>query len=167
MNNRLLPAFFTGFLALALFAASCTQDIIDDQFVISGAPFTASQTIPASNATSTGTLDAVYDRYSKTLTYTVKWNNLMDTATTLHVHGLANAGAVAVAPYPNGIIQTFTRTTTPALSTKKDEGSFTGTLYIDEVLLKEEDLLAGKYYIDLHTKAKPAGELRGQLVFNQ
>jgi len=145
-----------------LFMNACTKDKDNTKFYVN-TPFTAAQTIPASNATSSGTLEATYDRATKTVSYKVSWANLMDTATTLHVHGLADSGAVALSP---GIIQTFTRTTTPALPTAKVAGSFSANLFVDGVLIKEEDMLAGKYYIDLHTKAKPNGELRGQLKFN-
>lgn len=167
MDKAKLFFSFSTLLAAVLFIASCTKDVDDTKFYVVNAPMSASQTIPASNATSGGAIDATYDRSTKTLSYKVSWVNLLDTATTLHVHGLADSGAVALSPYPNGIIQTFTRTSTPALSPNKASGSFSSTLYIDGVVLKEEDLLAGKYYIDLHTKAKPAGELRGQIRFQQ
>lgn len=166
MNKLKISFLCATLMAVILFLSSCVKDKDDTVFYITAAPLTAAQTIPPSNATSSGTIDANYSRGTKTLSYKVSWTNLMDTATLLHVHGLADAGAIAIAPYPNGIIQTFTRTSTPALSPKKD-ASFSGTLYIDGTVLKEEDLLAGKYYIDLHTKAKPAGELRGQLVFDK
>ena len=167
MNKPSLAFACIFFMATALLITSCVKDQDESKFYVVNAPLSASQTIPASNATSGGAIDATYDRRSKTFSYKVTWVNLMDTATTLHVHGLADSGALAIAPYPNGIIQTFTRTSTPALPPTKATGSFSASLYIDGVLLKEEDLLAGKYYIDLHTKAKPAGELRGQIRFNQ
>lgn len=167
MNKSRFSLLFLSLSAAVVLIGSCTKDKNNEKFYITAAPLSAGQTIPPSNATSTGTIDATYDRGTKVLSYKVTWANLMDTATTLHVHGLADAGAIAIAPFPNGIVQTFTRTTTPALSTNKTGASFSATLYMDGTILKEEDLLAGKFYIDLHTKAKPAGELRGQLIFNQ
>lgn len=166
MNKLKFTGLFTIVLASAFFISSCKKSQDGKLFYVNAAPLTAAQVVPASGATSEGTIDAVYDNKTKVLSYTVSWKNLLDTATNLRVHGLADAGAIAVSPYANGIIQSFTRTSTPAVSVQKT-ATFKATLFIDGIVLKEEDLLAGKYYIVLYTKAKPGGELRGQLIFNK
>ena len=44
-------------------------------------------------------------------------------------------------------------------------GTYTGTLLADGVVVKEDDLLNGVYYINIHTAAYPNGEIRGQIRF--
>lgn len=172
MNKLKLTGLFAIVLASAFFISSCKKNQEGKLFYVVAAPLTAAQVIPASGATSEGTIDATYDNKTKLLSYTVSWKNLIDTATFIRVHGLADAGAIAVSPYVNGIIQTFRSSiatggaTTPAVPVQ-NTATFKATLFIDGIVLKEEDLLAGKYYIVLSTKAKPAGELRGQLIFNK
>jgi hypothetical protein len=36
---------------------------------------------------------------------------------------------------------------------------------VDGVAVREEDLLNGMYYINIHTATYPGGEIRGQIVF--
>jgi CHRD domain len=73
----------------------------------------------------------------------------------MHIHGLGVRGQAA------GVFQNFTLTT----SQKRKEGTYTGTLIIDNTSIKEADLLAGKYYLNLHSKVNTGGELRAQLEF--
>jgi hypothetical protein len=164
MNKSKNAGFLTILLASAALFYACKKTDDGTIYRIVNAPMTATQLIPSSGSTAAGAIDGNYDTKTRLLTYKVAWIGLLDSATTLHVHGLADAGALAVAPYTNGIIQTFTKSTSPALPNTKRDSVFTANLYIDGVVLKEEDLLAGKYYIDLHTKAKPNGEIRGQIV---
>ena len=64
-----------------------------------------------------------------------------------------------LASYVNGIVQTISGNPTGA------SGSFNGSLYVDGTVEKKHDLMAGKFYIDIHTAAYPAGEIRGQIMF--
>jgi hypothetical protein len=164
MNKLKLTGFFSILMAIAFFIASCKKGVDSKFFYIVNAPLSASQTIPASLSTAGGAIDGTYDNKTKILSYTVSYTNLLDTATSLAVRGLADSGAIAVSP---GTVQTFTFTKTSTPANYLKSGVFSGQLFFDGVLLKEEDLLAGKYYIELRSKAKPAGELRGQLRFNQ
>lgn len=102
---------------------------------------------PPNTSAGTGTADIDYDAASKKLTWKLTYSGLSGPATAGHFHGPAEPGknaGVAVA-IPNA-------TTSPA------EGSATLTD------AQAADLLAGKYYVNLHTAANPGGEIRGQVM---
>ena len=103
--------------------------------------------VPANNSAATGTADIDYDAATKKLTWKLTYSGLSGPATAAHFHGPAAAGAnagVAVA-IPNA-------TSSPA------EGSATLTD------AQAADLMAGKYYVNVHTAANPGGEIRGQVL---
>jgi CHRD domain-containing protein len=103
--------------------------------------------VPANASAGTGTADLDYDPASKKLTWKLTYTGLSGPATAAHFHGPAEAGknaGVAVA-IPNA-------TASPV------EGSATLTE------AQAADLVAGKYYINVHTAANPGGEIRGQVT---
>ena len=102
---------------------------------------------PPNTSAATGTADIDYDAATKKLTWKLTYSGLSGPATAGHFHGPAEPGknaGVAVA-IPNA-------TTSPA------EGSATLTD------AQAADLLAGKYYVNVHTAANPGGEIRGQVM---
>lgn len=155
----------TAFILIVAIGTSCTKDegqVYSNQSIA----LTAAQVVPPSTSTATGTMSVSYNTKTKTMAYTVSWSNLSGNPTGIHIHGLADAGTVAVpntvgGSYPNGIAQTI------SISGQQASGSLTGTLYADGVVIREEDLLAGKFYLDIHTAAQPNGAIRGQITFNQ
>jgi hypothetical protein len=102
--------------------------------------------VPANTSAGTGTADVDYDAATKKLTWTLTYSGLSGPATAAHFHGPAEAGKNAGVKVPIA-----NATSSPA------EGSATLT---DE---QAADLLAGKYYINVHTAANPGGEIRGQV----
>jgi CHRD domain len=103
--------------------------------------------VPPNASTGTGTADIDYDPASKKLSWKLTYSGLSGPATAAHFHGPAEVGknaGVAVA-IPNA-------TSSPA------EGSATLTD------AQAADLAAGKYYVNVHTAANPAGEIRGQVT---
>src|SRR5882757_10269138 len=103
--------------------------------------------VPPNTSAATGTADVDYDAASKKLTWKVTYTGLSGPATAAHFHGPAAAGATAgvKVPIPNA-------TSSPV------QGSVTLT---DE---QAADLVAGKYYVNIHTAANPGGEIRGQVT---
>ena len=102
---------------------------------------------PPNASTGAGTADIDYDAASKKLTWKLTYSGLTGPATAAHFHGPAEAGknaGVAVA--------------IPNATTSPNEGSATLTD------AQAADLLAGKYYVNVHTAANPGGEIRGQVT---
>lgn len=142
-------------LLITCFAlASCSKNNNDVQqpkttYSIS-ATASGAQEVPAVTTTGTGTLTGSYNGSTKSLSYTVNWSNLSGPATLMHFHGPALAGVnagVAVG------ISGFTSAAT---------GSYTGTATLTDT--QEADLLAGKWYWNVHTAANTGGEIRGQVA---
>jgi CHRD domain len=105
-----------------------------------------SETPPNASA-GTGTADIDYDAASKKLTWKLTYSGLSGPATAAHFHGPAEVGknaGVAVA--------------IPNATTSPNDGSATLTD------AQAADLLAGKYYVNVHTAANPGGEIRGQVT---
>lgn len=113
----------------------------------------SSQEVPANNSTATGSADVTYNKDSKTLTYTINYSGLTGEATMAHIHGTAPKGANA------GVAQDLTGALQKAAS-----GNFTDSVKIGDKI-KEDSLLTGFYYFNIHTKKNPAGEIRGQIEF--
>jgi hypothetical protein len=103
--------------------------------------------VPATTSSGTGTADVDYDAASKKLSWKVTYSGLTGPATAAHFHGPAETGKNAnpAVPIPN-------------IASSPVEGSATLTD------AQAADLLAGKYYINIHTAANPAGEIRGQVM---
>jgi hypothetical protein len=120
---------------------------------------TGAQEVPAVTTNATGTIVASYSQYTKTLTYRMTWSGLSGNATAAHIHGIGEAGIVA------GVLQDFTNTSNTI--SKTASGIYNGSLFIDGTKFTEELLLAGKYYMNIHTAANPGGEIRGQLILSK
>lgn len=102
--------------------------------------------VPPNNSTATGKAEAKLDTESRLLTYTVTFAGLSGPVLGAHFHGPGEAGKNA------GI----------ALPFKTVQSPIEGTATLTEN--QATDLLAGKWYANIHTAANPGGELRGQMT---
>ena len=136
-------------------------DYTKNGIIMSGA-----QETPAVPSSALGSMDVFYSKYTRTLTYKVTWSGLTDSLSLMHIHGLAPTGFAA------GVVQNIVAASN-SIFPQKTSGKFTylksgtisGTLLVDGVAVKEQDLLNGVYYMNIHTSVYPAGEIRGQIIF--
>lgn len=139
-------------LMSAMLWTSCDKD--DDDVVTSNNSMSGSQEVPAVTTTATGSINVTYNKNSKELSYTATWSGLSGAVTAMHFHGPAVAGISA------GVLIGVTGF--PAAAS----GSVSGTLTVPNTgVILEADLLAGKWYFNVHTAANPSGEIRGQINF--
>jgi hypothetical protein len=105
----------------------------------------AKSEVPPNASPATGMVMATYDTATKVFTYNANYKGLTGPAMAAHFHGPAAPGANAppVVPIPD-----------PA----KIEGKATLTD------AQAADLLAGRWYLNIHTAANRGGEIRGQLM---
>jgi hypothetical protein len=102
--------------------------------------------VPANTTAGKGAADIDFDPATKKLSWKLTYSGLTGPATMAHFHGPAEAGKNAGVAVP----------ITPA--TSGSEGS--ATLTDAQVA----DLMAGKYYVNVHTEANKGGEIRGQVT---
>lgn len=107
----------------------------------------AANEVPPNASQATGTVDAVLNKDTNQLRWKVSYTGLSGPATMAHFHGPAAVGAnagVALA-WPNPV-------------TSPMEGSATLTA------AQVEELVAGRWYANIHTAMHPGGEVRGQMM---
>ena len=102
--------------------------------------------VPANMSPGSGSLEATLDKSTNQLTWKMTYIGLSGPATMAHFHGPAMPGANA------GVVVPFASAVSPV------EGK--ATLTAPQVA----DLMAGKWYANVHTAANPGGEIRGQLM---
>lgn len=161
LKQTVLPI---SLFALLLSLNSCEPDAEQKKvtdYQKQGIVMSGSQEIPANASTAVGTLDVSYTRETRILNYTFRWSGLTGAVTASHIHGLSPLG------YASGVVQTFTLGNIVKCNASSTTacGSYSGTLLVDGVIIKEEDLLNGMYYVNIHTSAFPGGEIRGQIRF--
>lgn len=134
-------------------------------------------------------LSVHYDKRTKVLNYTIEWSGLTDSVIAIRLNGPAPVGYSALNlgfQVPAGDSAKFATTpyTTLQQTLGSDPkalappaGSFKGSLIIDDLIAKEQDLLNHYYYLTLHTKSllpipgagrfllRWFGEVRAQIVF--
>jgi len=104
------------------------------------------QEVPPNTRPGTGMAEVRFDKDSRVLTYQVTYSGLSGPVTGAHIHGPAAPGANAPVVVP------FTPGT---------EGQVSGQATLSAA--QAGDLLAGLYYVNVHTAAHPGGEIRAQL----
>jgi hypothetical protein len=110
------------------------------------ATMNAASEVPPNDSKATGTVTVTFDTGSKLMSWKGSYSGLSGPATAAHFHGPAEAGknsGVAV-PIPN------------------PTASFEGSATLNDA--QAADLLAGRYYANVHTEANKGGEIRGQVT---
>lgn len=104
--------------------------------------------VPSNASAGTGMLVGSFDKGTSMLKWKVSYSGLSGPATAAHFHGPAMPGTNA------GVVVPFPSAASPA------EGS--AVLTPAQVV----DLMAGKWYVNVHTAQNPGGEIRGQVLVN-
>lgn len=131
-----------GVLAALLVAGPALSETIKLQ-----ATLTAAAQVPPADSKGSGSASINYDTGSKTLDWKVTYENLTGDPTAAHFHGPAPVGKNAGPVVP----------ITGSLASPVQ-----GAATLTDAQAKE--LLAGLWYINVHTVAYPGGEIRGQVV---
>lgn len=136
-------------VALALAACESDRPQAAAQPVQLGATLTPASEVPPTNSNGRGDAQVTYDKASKQLRWNVTYAGLTGPAMAAHFHGPAGPGAnapVVVNIAPGGA------PTSP----------ITGSAQLTDQ--QAEQLLAGQWYLNVHTAANKGGEIRGQVV---
>jgi hypothetical protein len=145
-----MRAFFSyGIVALAMMLWASGGPALAETVTFKAA-LKASNETPPNNSKGTGSVTAAYDTASKALTWKGTYSGLTGDATMAHFHGPAEAGKNA------GVAVWISTKGTPFPT------SFEGKATLTDA--QAADLLAGRWYVNIHTAANPAGEIRGQLL---
>jgi hypothetical protein len=115
-------------------------------------PLSAAMDGPQANAGAgtgspgTGTANITLDTASNVLSWNISWSGLIGAPTLMHFHGPA-------LPNQNAGVQVSTGVAGPPV---------VGNAVLNA--LQEADILAGLWYLNLHTTAFGGGEIRGQVL---
>ncbi len=106
-------------------------------------------TNPANSGNGSGTITGDYDDVTNTLNYTLTWENLSGSISNAHFHlgGPGTPGGVQLG-IPGPWTSPYSRSET-----------------ISDGL--EANLLAGDWYVNIHTSAFGGGEIRGQVLVTE
>ncbi|WP_316161919.1 CHRD domain-containing protein [Bradyrhizobium sp. SZCCHNRI20481] len=136
------------FVHLALLAVAWVgaAPIARAETVILKSDLKAANEVPPNASAASGAAEASFDTATKTLSWKVTFSGLSGPPIGAHFHGPSEPGKNA------GIVLPF----------KSPEPPITGSAVITDA--QAADLLAGKWYANVHTQANPGGEIRGQMT---
>jgi hypothetical protein len=128
-------------VAIMVFAAPAAAETINLKADLKG-----TNEVPPNDSKATGTVTATYDTAAKKLTWKGSYSNLSGPASAAHFHtGEAGKNGGVAIPIPGA-----------------DKPSFEGSATLTDA--QAADLMAGRLYVNVHTAANKAGEIRGQVV---
>jgi hypothetical protein len=111
------------------------------------ATLTAAAEVPPTTSTGSGTATVSLDTATHEITYDVVFSGFSSEVTAAHIHGPAEVGKNAGVVVPLG-----NNPTSPIHGTAKLTPE------------QEKQLVAGLYYVNVHSKNNPNGAVRGQLT---
>ncbi len=111
---------------------------------------TGAQQVPAVQTAAVGKADLTFDKATRVVTWSIAYSGLSSPATMAHFHGPAAAGA-------NGPVAIWlSKQGSPA------DSPITGEATLSPA--QAEQFAAGQWYINVHSKDHPSGEIRGQVT---
>ncbi|HEX3990572.1 MAG TPA: CHRD domain-containing protein [Acetobacteraceae bacterium] len=136
-------------LALAGFAVllAGTASAATEKF---SATLTPAAEVPPTKSTGSGMATVSLDTTTHEITYNVTFSGFSSAVAAAHIHGPAAAGKNAGVVVPLG-----NKPTSPIHGTAKLTAE------------QQKELVAGQYYVNVHTKNNPGGAIRGQLAAAQ
>jgi hypothetical protein len=114
------------------------------------ATLNAASEVPPNQSPATGTATVTLDSATNSITWSGTFSGLTGPATAAHIHGPAPVGKNA------GVILWISTKGSPFNSPFEGKAQLTPE--------QAADLIAGNYYVNIHTAANPGGEVRGQLM---
>ncbi|MGH8141786.1 MAG: CHRD domain-containing protein [Steroidobacteraceae bacterium] len=147
MNSRISRRLVIplALLAVALWAGPTLAANETFQVQLSGA-----QQVPAVQTDGTGTANLSYNPTTRRLRWDITYSGLSGPVMMAHMHGPAAAGSNA------GVQIWLTK------KGSKVESPIKGAAKLTAAQAKQFE--AGQWYINVHTRAHPGGELRGQVT---
>ena len=147
MQHQMSRRTVLALASLAWVTAAATAQAAPMSFTV---PLTGAQQVPPLQISGSGTADMTYDPTTRVITWNITYSGLSGTATMAHIHGPAPQGKNA------GIEIWLSRRGSEATSPITGQATLTPT--------QARQLMAGDLYINVHTQAHPAGEIRGQII---
>ena len=136
----------TSIAGSALAACLATASPVLAETMTMKANLAAAAEVPPNDSPATGTVTVTFDTATKKLTWQGTYSGLTGPATAGHFHGPADPGKNA------GVAVPITPNTSPL------QGS------VELTDAQAADLIAGKWYVNIHTEAHKGGEIRGQIT---
>jgi hypothetical protein len=142
--RRVIVSWFGAFALIGVLAGA--SEIQAQQVRLTGEA-KGSNEVPPLQSLASGKAVATYDPATRTLSWTITYSGFSTRPTAMHFHGPAdstrNAGIAVLIP-----------------------GNLDSPINGSAVLTESQaaDLLAGRWYLNIHTAAHPAGELRAQMT---
>lgn len=148
MNNSVHLARRFAITAAVVFVTGCAtvENLFDTSMVRLGGTLSGAQEVPPAETSGTGSVSARFDKKTNKLSYEVNYSGLSGPATAAHLHGPAAPGQNA------GVVIPFANASSPI----RGEATLTAA--------QAADLLAGRWYVNIHTARYPGGELRAQVT---
>jgi hypothetical protein len=137
-------ALAAGVLAVSL--AGCSGLRPSQKVDIFEATLSGSQEVPPVASSGTGQAEVQFNTHTNVITWKVTYTGLSAPATAGHMHGPADPGQNA------GVVVPFANVTAQPITGQ-------ATLNAAQVA----DLVAGRWYVNIHSTAHAGGEIRGQL----
>jgi hypothetical protein len=113
-------------------------------------PLTGAQQVPPVQTTGSGTANLTYDPASRVVTWSITYTGLSSPVTMAHFHGPAEPGKNA------SVLVWLSKQGSPVESPIKGEATLTPE--------QAQQFTAGEWYVNVHTRDHPAGEIRGQVT---
>ena len=147
IHRRALRLALAAFAAIALVSGCGMMPGPSSPLIALTTQMRGANEVPPNPSNAIGQVDAVFNKETSVLRWQLSYSGLSGPATAGHFHGPALVGANA------GVSLPFTGAITSPMS-----GQATLTA------VQAADLLAGRWYANIHTARYPGGEIRGQMT---
>ena len=141
-----------NFITIFFLAIFAVPQLSHAQIKISGI-LSGRNEVPANASTATGTIDGIFDPWSRVIAFRIEFSGLTTNTTAAHFHS-APAGA-------NGpVVVDFVSQGFPV---GVKSGEFVKVLTLTEA--QAVDLMTGNLYVNIHNPTFPGGEIRAQIRY--